>query len=384
MIYRNYGGVEHALDLISHGKVSHKAFSFDDEDERDLLGPEGTDLANHRRHHLGIDDGRPHTSPKAHRYPFAKGGKLYARALHGIRNAAHDAGHEDIRDIASMLLGHVKVKEDPSERDATPDAQARHIVKDGGKYRLYTKDGHKLLSVHDTKEGALEQEEAIKAHEADEAGGRSILPAREVRSFPTEVKVRDTDDGPVIEGYGIVYDKDSQVLTDDEGNPFIERIDPGAMARLLASNPDVRALGNHDPNQLLGRTKSGTLALRSDDVGVHYTIRPPRSAIGDHHVESTRRGDMDGSSFSFNVAKGGDRWDRSGPIPVRTVTAISDCYDIGPVTFPAYLDTTAASRSLAAAIAAAEGRTADPEASRRRLRRQRLRALPLLHTHLRG
>lgn len=384
MIYRNYGGLEHAMELIAHGKISHKAFAFTDDDERALLGPEGTDLDKHRIHHLGVDDSVPRTSPRAHRYPFAKDGQLYTRALHGIRNAAHDAGHEDIRDMASMLLGHVKLKEDPSERSADVAGESRHIVKDGGKYLLYTKDGHKLLSKHDTLEGAKKQEEAIKAHEADEAG-RSIVPAsREVRSFRSEVKVRDTEDGPVIEGYGIVFNRDSQVLADEDGNPFIERIDPKSVARLLASDPDIRALGNHDPNQLLGRTKSGTLALRTDDTGVHYAIRPPKSAIGEHHVEVTRRGDMDGSSFSFNVAKGGDRWDRSGAIPIRTVTDISEMHDIGPVTFPAYLDTTAASRSLRAAIAAETRKAPAPEEARSRLQRQRLRALPHLFPHLRG
>lgn len=376
MIYRNYDGFHHAQDLVSHGKISHKAFSFTDEDERSLLGPEGTDLANHRRHHLGIDAEQPSASPKAHRYPFAKGGMIYSRALHGIRNTAHDAGHDDIRDMASKLLGDIKLKHDPSERSAAPECDHRHIVKDGGKYLLYTKDGHKLIAKHDTEEGALKQEQAIKAHEAAE--GRHHSAGREVRSIRSEVGIKDTAEGPVIHGYGIVYNRDSHIITNDDGKRFIERIHPKAVEKLLASGPDVRALGNHDENMLLGRTKSGTMSLRSDEVGTHYEIKPPRSAIGDHFVEVIKRGDMDGSSFGFNIAPGGERWDMTTDPPTRTVTEIRDLFDIGPVTFPAYEDATVAARSLRSLQSAA------PRESRDQLQRQRLRALPLLFRFLKG
>jgi Escherichia/Staphylococcus phage prohead protease len=55
---------------------------------------------------------------------------------------------------------------------------------------------------------------------------------------------------------------------------------------------------------------------------------------------------MDGSSFSFNVDPDGDEWDYSGDLPIRTVTSVRDLFDVGPVTYPAYLDATAAIRSL--------------------------------------
>lgn len=378
MIYCNWEGVRHAQDLIAHGKISHRAFEFSDDDERELLGPEGTDLANHSRHHLGTDDELPQASPKRNRYPFAKRGMVYSRALHGIRNAAHDAGHEDIRDLASKLLGDIKLKHDPSERAEDPAGERRHIVKDGGKYLLYSKDGHKLLSKHDSKEGALAEEAAIKAREAAEPSGRLHVPGREVRSIRAEVKVRETEAGPAIHGYGIVYDRDSHVLTGDDDKPFVERIHPRALEKLLASGPDVRALGNHDPNMLLGRTKTGTLTLRSDDVGVHYEIKPPKSAIGDYFLEVIRRGDMDGSSFGFNVAPGGDRWDMATDPPTRTVTEIRDLFDIGPATFPAYQDTTVAARALRSL------ERARPRESRSHLRRQRLRALSLIFPYLKG
>src|ERR1700728_2523684 len=74
-------------------------------------------------------------------------------------------------------------------------------------------------------------------------------------------------------GYGAVfYDG-----TPDTEYPMwpgaVERIMPGAFDRALRED-DVRGLFNHDPNLLLGRTASGTMRLRVDDVGLWYSIDP--------------------------------------------------------------------------------------------------------------
>ena len=55
---------------------------------------------------------------------------------------------------------------------------------------------------------------------------------------------------------------------------------------------------------------------------------------------------MDGSSFSFNVAPGGEEWDHTTTPPTRIVHEVRDLFDLGPVTYPAYLDATVAARSL--------------------------------------
>ena len=81
-----------------------------------------------------------------------------------------------------------------------------------------------------------------------------------------------------------------------------------------------------------------------------------------------QRGDIDGSSFNFRVAHDGERWyyDDDGLL-IREITKFARLYDVGPVAFPAYPDSAAASRSmqeyrppearaLAAGIASAEER----------------------------
>ena len=59
-----------------------------------------------------------------------------------------------------------------------------------------------------------------------------------------------------------------------------------------------------------------------------------------------QRGDLDQMSFGFIVAE--DTWDRSGPdLPIRELREVA-LYDVSAVTMPAYPQTSAAVRSMAA------------------------------------
>ena len=161
------------------------------------------------------------------------------------------------------------------------------------------------------------------------------------------VEEREGDQAPMMTGYAAVFDRQSEDL-----GGFIETIARGAFTNVLASNPDVRALVNHNKSEILGRTKSGTLRLMEDGVGLRYEIDVPNTVTARSVVSASKRGDIDGSSFTFRVAPGGDKWafPDEGPA-MRTVTEFGELLDVGPVTFPAYPDTTAASRSLETARA---------------------------------
>jgi hypothetical protein len=138
-------------------------------------------------------------------------------------------------------------------------------------------------------------------------------------------------------GYAAVFEK----FSEDLGH-FREKVARGAFAACLGQ--DVRALANHDPNLLLGRTKSGTCRMAEDELGLRVEIDLPDTSTGRDIAEQIRRGDMDGMSFSFTTDA--DSWDYSGEVPIRTLLKVRDLYDFGPVTFPAYTDTKAAMRSL--------------------------------------
>lgn len=155
----------------------------------------------------------------------------------------------------------------------------------------------------------------------------------ERRVFPVrELRVAGEGDQPrKINGYAAVFNE----LSEDLGG-FIERIKPGAFAKTL-QEADVRALWNHDPNYVLGRTKPGTLRLAEDQTGLAIEIDPPMEAQWARDLMvSMIRGDVDQMSFGFRTIR--DEWVTAGEQIVRTLLEVQ-LYDVSPVTFPAYPQT---------------------------------------------
>ncbi len=180
-----------------------------------------------------------------------------------------------------------------------------------------------------------------------------------------ELRVEDGPDGKPakIVGYAAVFNSKSENL-----GGFREIIKPGAFDRTLADKADVRGLFNHNSDIPLGRTTAGTMELSTNKTGLRYTITPPDTQAARDVMASIRRGDVDGSSFSFTVGEGGDDWheDKDGRV-TRTLTDV-DLFDVGPVTFPAYLKATAAVRSLERwQKAKAERGSSDAETRKRRV-----------------
>ncbi len=171
------------------------------------------------------------------------------------------------------------------------------------------------------------------------------------RSFSTEFQVRSKPTGGVlIEGHGAVFNRLSRNL-----GGFVEQVAPDAFKKTLADDPDVRALINHDPTHILGRTRSGTLRLAQDSTGLAYEIDAPDRQDARDLMVSLERGDITQSSFGFYVVRGGDVWSETEDgFPLRTLTALSlHDGDVSPVTYPAYPDADSglrerAYRSLAA------------------------------------
>lgn len=163
------------------------------------------------------------------------------------------------------------------------------------------------------------------------------LPASELRVVSDGVR-------PRIVGYAIVFDQPSEILN-ERGVRFREVIRSSAVDGVL-DGADLRALVDHDSAKLLGRTKSGTLRYAVDERGVKVEIDPPDTSYAHDVLESIRRGDMDGMSFSFSVPPKGDEWDTKGDVPTRTVTRFAKVSEFSVVTFPAYPQTEAALRSL--------------------------------------
>ncbi|MFA5423831.1 MAG: HK97 family phage prohead protease [Phycisphaerae bacterium] len=154
----------------------------------------------------------------------------------------------------------------------------------------------------------------------------------------SEIRLSDGDK-PKIVGYAAVFEKLSELLGIGD---FREKIAKGAFAETII-NDDIRALVDHDSSRILGRNKAGTLVLREDDTGLMSEIMPPDTTIGRDIVQSIKRGDITGMSFGFRTIS--DIWETIDGIAIRTLRKVQ-LFDVSPVTFPAYPDTSVAVRSL--------------------------------------
>jgi len=171
-----------------------------------------------------------------------------------------------------------------------------------------------------------------------------MIEATELRAYVQGLALETREDGggdmPVIRGYAAVFDS----LSEDLGG-FREIVKPGAFTRSIKKNADVRALVNHDPSQILGRTRAKTLTLAEDDKGLSVEIDPPDTTLGRDIITSIERRDIDSMSFGFITRA--DEWIEEGGKIVRHLIDV-DLFDVSPVTFPAYRKTNVkvAKRSL--------------------------------------
>jgi HK97 family phage prohead protease len=154
------------------------------------------------------------------------------------------------------------------------------------------------------------------------------------------------DAPPYLEGYASVANSTSQNL-----GGFKERIRPGTFARSLREKADVRFLYNHNADAgVLGRTKSGTLALTEDEHGLAFRCEIPDTQMARDLHTSIKRGDCDSCSFAFQVAPGGESWseemdeETNSLIPMRTLSDV-DLIECSAVLWPAYTATSVAARS---------------------------------------
>lgn len=161
----------------------------------------------------------------------------------------------------------------------------------------------------------------------------------ERRSWLDDVTIR-TEGAPTVSGYAALYNTETVIA-----NVFRELIAPGAFRSALDGSDDVRALFNHDPNFVLGRTKSGTLKLSETGKGLRYDVQLPKTQAANDVRELILRGDVSGSSFGFLVTD--DDWDETpmkrGEMPIRTIRSV-ELFDVSPVTYPAYPQTSVSAR----------------------------------------
>ena len=153
-------------------------------------------------------------------------------------------------------------------------------------------------------------------------------------------KIREESGKRYLEGYFAVFGEPYQVW-----DGWIEMIERGAFARYLASGSDVKVLWNHDSNIVLGSTGNGTATLHEDETGLFGSVE-----INENDSEAVSayarvaRGDVDGCSFGFDIARQEEWWDEEGIYHTK-ITEIDPLYEVSPCTFPAYKATSISARA---------------------------------------
>ena len=178
----------------------------------------------------------------------------------------------------------------------------------------------------------------------------------EVRFYGIEARKKDeTPDKMVIGGLAARFDSYTIVgwYIEVVRRGFFDEIDTTITA----------ALKNHDSSLVLGRTSNGTLKLSITPDGLEYEVELPDTTTGRDTYEEVKRGDIFQSSFQFTVKEAVwkevdrsefrdifsesdlDRISYGGKVEVRELIKGGVLYDVSPVTFPAYDDTSVAKRS---------------------------------------
>lgn len=169
------------------------------------------------------------------------------------------------------------------------------------------------------------------------------------RSAPTDNVVRQVEfraepsnDGLTLDGYAAVFNVDTTI--EDWDGPFIERIAPGAFKRSLGQRTPLLQF-DHGMHPLIGSIPIGSIrSIREDGHGLKVRARLSDNWLVEPVRDAIRDGAITGMSFRFRITKDGQRWERIDGMDVRTITDV-ELYEVGPVVWPAYEQTSVGVRS---------------------------------------
>ena len=161
---------------------------------------------------------------------------------------------------------------------------------------------------------------------------------RQLRGVFSEFQTRTEETGDLyISGYFSVFNSNYE-LWPGATESIAETAFDGALA------DDIRCLINHETRLVLGRTKSGTLTLKTDSRGLWGEVKiNPNDQDAMNLYERVRRGDIDQCSFGFEILDE-EFEDRGGSVH-WTIKRVK-LYEVSIVTFPAYTDTSVSAREL--------------------------------------
>ena len=183
----------------------------------------------------------------------------------------------------------------------------------------------------------------------------------DMSAFTVEIRKDESNDSEemILEGYPIVFGERTLIGNAEHG--FYEIIDRHAFDN--ADMSDVCLRYNHlNGFLILARTRNKSLELSIDDKGVFMRAHLIPTTTNKDVYLMAKSELLSQGSFAFAMRS--QKVDRSGDIPVRTITDIRKLFDVSVVDTPAYDGTNIYARSLE--LAEAWGDTVDTEKGEQR------------------
>lgn len=159
--------------------------------------------------------------------------------------------------------------------------------------------------------------------------------AKEIRFSNLEFRnVSHENNEMILEGYATVFNKPTVIYAID-GIEYKEMIDRHAFDN--CSWKDCCLKYNHsDDFLIMARTRGGSLELRVDDYGLFFRAKLFNTQASRDVYEIVKAGGLDQCSFAFIV----ENEEYDSQTRTRTITKISDLYDVAICPIGAYGEAT--------------------------------------------
>lgn len=150
-----------------------------------------------------------------------------------------------------------------------------------------------------------------------------------------EIRAEEKDGERFVNGF-IPYNKRSVDMGWDA--KLFEILSPGCFNKTLADKTEVKAFHNHNDDEVLGNTKSGTLELTDTEKGLEIRCKFPNTTYANDLYEVIKRGDCTTMSFGMIVVKEEFARETDEEVVRYIKEAALDEVSFG-VAYPAYPDT---------------------------------------------
>jgi HK97 family phage prohead protease len=187
---------------------------------------------------------------------------------------------------------------------------------------------------------------ARKAEQIQEQRNMDTLTKRDTEDIVRQLAfdVDRAEDGLTLEGYGAVFNEFTEI--EDNYGVYRERIMPGAFKRTLGQRMPILQF-DHGAHPLIGSIPLGRItSIVEDDHGLRVKARLSDNWLVQPVRDAIRDGGITGMSFRFRIMD--ETWARgSDGMEERSIREVA-LYEVGPVVFPAYEQTSVGVRSRAA------------------------------------